>query len=348
MIHSHSLSFSIIRKLLVDIGANIRQWYTRDREYKYIGAIMPHKGSSRFVASVFINPNSRKRKYFYQILENEKVIDFKEIRFSRDKLLESKNPQIIKNGQDMIFSFVSNAVIGGNELISGQRNFIEKQLVAFLHNSLLNNYSRLQISKFLQLYKTTFQLKEKLDQLYTIQKFSADIHVKITEVLVGNPEYMIDQIDKKLCKLKKYNEKISIEDVVFLNRDAIYFENCKLSIDIFLNRDLLDKKHPKLIISNIINTSYALKSISIRDIVGSVPLLSFTLRSEHVDIKDSLLSTLEEEESDAFREHVPLVMITHMDENIENIDDDGPEETDQEEETQKMFQKIINNKILQY
>lgn len=264
-----------------------QDWYTRNRVYEYVGAIAPGGQSSRFVASIFTRQNSPKNAYYIQEISNDRIIRFNATEINYERLLRTTKKISVTRKDKITYSFIDHSGTEP-ELISGDREQIETQLIKLLENIGLNSYSKLQITNFLKLYRKSFKLKKELNNIhknykinYSLDLESPNNNIKISLENVGS---FLNNLKNKLHIYRSNNDKIHIYDLAFADNESIYFQNMKIAHEMLFKNELVSATDYKSMLSELLNVSIADKNLNIKDVVKKKGLYDFILLSEKIVI----------------------------------------------------------------
>ncbi|PWK77054.1 hypothetical protein LX99_02864 [Mucilaginibacter oryzae] len=250
--------------------------------FYYIGVMVATVEADRFLTSIFKDDHGN---FFTQEDEDEKIIGFKSISLTRDIHHAEKMIPVQKN-QDKIYSFMTVNKL----LISGNRHEIEEKLLPLLYGFELTDQAKLMLSSFFKFYQKTIDLiaanQDELRNNGITSHINSEAAFRTAKEQSPDPKILLENIKRRCLRLKKQEDRVRIEDVVYLNQERAYFTNQSLSIDALANDVALQNESYNKIVSELITVRVEddrniLKSI----LYDNLEAYYFVLYSEYINLE---------------------------------------------------------------
>jgi len=263
----------------------------------YVGAMELAEPSDKFVTSIFEDENG---EYWAQDDIDETIADFKKIRLSRK--LKRPNLEIkVSKGDPYIYSFLTNS----DDLLFGDRDTIELQLLPLVNSDELTVYSRLLVSSFLKLYQKTLDLVDDSNRDFELlgitDKISKEIAFVDTVETTDDTEKLLSAIKTRFNSFNSINKEIRLEDIAFMNQDKAFFIHFHLNFELIVNKTCLKDDENKKMISDLLmfctkNDKNILQTI----LYGRTEVYEFLLLSEYLVLEQREIESYLSEKVEGF------------------------------------------------
>lgn len=329
------------------IISSIFNWNTS--VYQYVGIVSPPAGSSKFVASLFIKRKLFKKRYYIQETDNEKIVSFRELSVNRRKLVEpwQRLSLVVRIGDDAVFSYAS--VIDNEKptLVFGKREYIELELVKMLDDTEgLNDHSKLQIAKFLRLYKRTQDLSNNLNNIYRGSKISfnaggnllSEKKIKMSE----DDDLILNGIINRYQVLKQFNTGIQVADVAYLDNESAYCMDYKIPIDLLFKKVIVREDTVKRIFTKLMNSCLSHKSIRISEISSKNSLYFFLISERELEINQFEIESIISSVSNLYDHYDQSVVETGIEVDKQLGNENVPEVTATAEQEEGLLEDVTS------
>jgi len=256
---------------------------------KYIGGILPALPSNRFINSVFIDVELN--QYYIQEENNDIIVAFKEIDASQI-IVPAKSQLYAGEDDKFIYTFISYSK-DKIEIVYGDMETIQFDLLALLSSDSLNVHSKLLISSFLSLYSKTLALIEDSNKDFEDKGIEQRIKQNIVFASRSYEDNLgvniIELIYQRYKSYKKISKTIEIDDIAFIKDDLAYFKNNYTSIKSIINKNTLKNDASNKLVSEIITKCTQKQMVNIKKISLISEVYEFLLESEYVIIEQKVI-----------------------------------------------------------